>query len=183
MRSPTIRSAADALACHHAGVHAPTLDLDVVAVPGVPGRLALTSAPTAAGALESLRTRYGTDVLVSLLPSEELARLGLPDLPDRVAAAGMRHRSFPITDMDVPTDVDGLRDLVHAVRRDLAAGLGVSVHCRAGLGRSGLFAACLLVAGGMNASEATSHVRAQRPGAIETPAQVAFVRRFAATIP
>jgi protein-tyrosine phosphatase len=154
------------------------LDLSDLRVVGVPGRVTLTAVPNAPGALVALRARHGTDVLVSLLPSDERARLGVPDLPARVRAAGMDHRDFPVADMGVPADAAAWRALVHDVHVDVASGRHVTIHCRAGLGRSGLLAACLLVHLGLAPDAAIAHVRAHRPGAIETAEQVAYVRAF-----
>jgi protein-tyrosine phosphatase len=156
----------------------PPLDLDVVPTPGLSGRLALTAVPRDASALRALRARQ-TDVLVTLLPDDELARLGMRDFPHGVRAAGIEHRTLPISDMGIPASLEALRDLLRGIQADLAQGRNVVIHCRAGLGRSGLAAACLLVAQGMESETAIAHVRAHRPGAIETPAQEAFVRTFA----
>ena len=52
------------------------------------------------------------------------------------------------------------------------------VHCRGGLGRAGLTAACLLVQAGMEPGEAMALVRKTRPGAIENSRQEKFVREF-----
>jgi protein tyrosine phosphatase domain-containing protein 1 len=59
-------------------------------------------------------------------------------------------------------------------------GRAVAIHCHAGLGRTGLAAACLLVFSGdaPGAAEAVATVRAARPGALQTPAQVLFVSVF-----
>jgi protein-tyrosine phosphatase len=52
----------------------------------------------------------------------------------------------------------------------------VLLHCAAGLGRTGMMAACLLVACGQTPASAIAQVRAARPGTIETEAQAAFVQ-------
>jgi protein tyrosine phosphatase domain-containing protein 1 len=56
----------------------------------------------------------------------------------------------------------------------------VAVHCHAGLGRTGLAAACFLLASGRAASGAAAVelVRVGRPGALQTAAQVLFVSIF-----
>ena len=51
------------------------------------------------------------------------------------------------------------------------------VHCKGGLGRAGMMAARLLVELGANPDAAIKEVRRARKGAIETPAQLALVRR------
>ncbi len=58
----------------------------------------------------------------------------------------------------------------------LRAGKSVVIHCRGGLGRTGLLAAACLRALGVDAERAIAIVRAARPGTIENEAQAAFVR-------
>lgn len=50
------------------------------------------------------------------------------------------------------------------------------VHCKGGLGRTGVVAAMLLVGRGVDVEEAIGAVRAARPGAIENEAQENYVR-------
>jgi protein-tyrosine phosphatase len=63
-----------------------------------------------------------------------------------------------------------------AVTAGLARGDRIAIHCAAGLGRTGMLVAKLLVDLGMPAGTAIQTVREQRPGAIETAQQEAFVR-------
>ena len=58
----------------------------------------------------------------------------------------------------------------------LARGDRVLVHCAAGLGRTGMLVAKLLVLHGVSAEEAITQVRSARPGTIETEAQADWVR-------
>jgi uncharacterized protein (DUF486 family) len=47
------------------------------------------------------------------------------------------------------------------------------IHCAAGYGRTGMMAAALLVAMGVDSEEAIAREREARPGSIETPGQEA----------
>jgi ADP-ribosyl-[dinitrogen reductase] hydrolase len=67
---------------------------------------------------------------------------------------------------------------VREIHEHLGAGDTVVVHCMGGLGRAGTIAACVLAARGLEAERAVEVVRAVRPGALETAAQVAFVGLF-----
>src|SRR5207344_1515417 len=49
-----------------------------------------------------------------------------------------------IVDTGVPNNVSQTRELLAAIRAALARGRGVYVHCRAGIGRTGLIIGCLL---------------------------------------
>lgn len=180
----------------HATSHSHPIRVDVVPTPGLPGRLGLTFAPgkRATGTasrvawlrdldtdLRDLRERFGTDVLVPLLRGYELHLLSIPDLEPRAARMGITVRSFGIDDGSVPERARDAAfvDLIDALRTDLAAGRSVTVHCRGGLGRTGLVAACLLTRQGVAPAEAISTVRRHRPGAIETREQERYVHAFA----
>ncbi|MFC6590652.1 dual specificity protein phosphatase family protein [Deinococcus lacus] len=84
----------------------------------------------------------------------------------------------PLPDRRVPVDLAAFEALLSQLEAALQEGRGVLVHCRGGLGRAGVVAACLLIRGGLEASEAVSLVRQTRPGAIETAEQEAFVRAY-----
>jgi protein-tyrosine phosphatase len=170
--------------------------VDVVPVGGLPGRLGLTFAPGKRISstfsrvvwdrdldvdLEAMRTEFGTDVLVPLLEDHEFALLGIPDLVARAEALGMRVRRFPIRDVSVPRPEEGaaFRALVDELHALLGAGQNATVHCRGGLGRTGLVAASVLVRAGVAAADAMARVRLVRPGAIETRAQERYVEAYA----
>lgn len=160
---------------------------------GVPGRIGLTFAPGKKGPgmegvwnrdlaadLERLRTTYDTGLLVSLCEPHELVRFGIPDLHARARALEIEVLPFPMPDGGTPESPAALRPSVLAAIEAAASGRTVVIHCRGGLGRTGLFAACLLCARGVAPEQAMSIVRDARPGAIENGAQEAFVRAFSA---
>jgi protein-tyrosine phosphatase len=89
-----------------------------------------------------------------------------------MAAAGIGWVAFPVADYAVPprgADWDAVSARLRAV---LAAGGRVLVHCRGGCGRSGMAALRLMVEGGEAPAAALARLRAVRPCAVETPAQM-----------
>jgi ADP-ribosyl-[dinitrogen reductase] hydrolase len=86
---------------------------------------------------------------------------------------------FPIADVSTPCDrfEAAWAAKSEGIRSILRSGFDVLVHCKGGLGRAGMIAARLLVELGWEADEAITEVRRVRRGAIETPEQVAHVRR------
>jgi Protein-tyrosine phosphatase len=54
------------------------------------------------------------------------------------------YRRYAIVDTGVPNNVSQTRELLAAIRAAVARGRGVYVHCRAGIGRTGLIIGCLL---------------------------------------
>jgi len=129
--------------------------------------------------LTRLRYHHGTDVLVTLLEVHEFAQLQIESLFEQIEALGMRSHWFPIPDFNVPASLPDLATLVHEIIALANAGQTVVIHCKAGLGRSGLVAAACLVALGYSKNEALGHVRQARPGTVETLSQENFVEAFA----
>ncbi|MCS7167987.1 MAG: dual specificity protein phosphatase 23 [Gemmatales bacterium] len=122
--------------------------------------------------LEDLRwlRQQGLDVIISL--TEE-------PLPRReVNEAGLLVYHVPLEDMMPPSQED-LDRCVSAIERAQRSGLGVAVHCEAGMGRTGVVLACYLVKRGLSAEQAIRRIRQLRPGSIETPEQEDAVRQFA----
>ena len=171
------------------------LRVDFVDLNPLPGRLGLTLAPGKKGTsyfggswgrsleedLRELTDTFGADVLVSLLEAVEFPALGIPDLLERAEGVGLRVRHLPIRDGGTPaTEAAGaFAELVDAVLDELRAGATVVVHCRGGLGRSGLVVAAVLTSSGLTADEAIAAVRSVRPGAVETREQEHYVQAFA----
>jgi len=123
--------------------------------------------------LETLRSQ-GFDVLVSLLREEEQPpRYDV----DRVVALGYARRNIPVEDFCAPR-LDQLKEFVDFVST-LPAGSKVVLHCQAGIGRTGTFAAAYWVARGVPPAEAISRIRRVRPQALETDEQVTALEAFA----
>jgi protein-tyrosine phosphatase len=112
------------------------------------------------------------------MEAHELELLGVPDLGDRVSRTSLRWWHLPIVDGGVP-DVRFEHAWYRAgedLRRRLAAGEGVVVHCRGGLGRTGIVAARLLIEFGEAPEIALFRVRRARTGTVENRLQEEYLR-------
>ena len=122
---------------------------------------------------------WGACLVLTLVEPAELAALKVSDLGAEILSRGIDWRHLPIADYSTPGAAFERQWRTHG--RDIRALLGqggdIVVHCKGGLGRAGMIAARLLVELGMEPDEAISEVRRARKGAIETPAQLALVRR------
>ncbi len=132
-------------------------------------RLAALARPDSGADLQWLR-RNGIDVLVSLTESP-LPRQWVND-------AGILAVSVPVPDMAAPSDRQ-LDHILVTIRKAHESGMGVAVHCAAGLGRTGTVLAAYFVAGGLPAREALVKVRDLRPGSVETTEQERAIERLA----
>jgi ADP-ribosyl-[dinitrogen reductase] hydrolase len=125
-------------------------------------------------------TNWGTQNLVTLMEDHEFDLLGVRQLPYAALAQGLTWFHIPIRDVSVPDFRFHERwpDIGMRLMTTLTGGGRVVVHCRGGLGRSGVVAALLLIESGMDNGTAMNMVRKIRPGAIETIWQETFVRVY-----
>jgi len=122
---------------------------------------------------------WGAVALVTLIEDGEFALLKVTDLGRLARELGLDWHHLPIRDVSVPGEPfeSGWRTSGPALLGRLRRGERIVVHCRGGLGRSGLVAAKMLVELGVAPRDAINRVRAVRRGAIETPEQEVYVLR------
>ena len=122
----------------------------------------------------------GLETVVSLLESSEVDELGLASEASLCAAQGIQFLSFPIPDRGVPVSHRAIAPLIDTLASNLRSKRAVGIHCRAGIGRSGLVAACLLSAMGISPAEAFAMLSRARGVAVpDTEAQTSWVTDFA----
>lgn len=140
------------------------------------GQIALCPLPGRGGDLAAdlkAISDWGANTVLTLCETPELDRLGLAGLGADVKAMGGQWRHFPIPDFGVPGAAGPVwAEASAALRATLAAGGRVTIHCHGGCGRSGMIAIRLLCDGGSAPEEALRIVRAARPCAVETDAQM-----------
>jgi predicted protein tyrosine phosphatase len=146
------------------------------------GRLAIATRPRGGEWLEDeVRgwRRAGIDIVISLLESDEAAQLELLDESRVADTIGIRVISFPIPDRGVPASVPASLSLIATASSALGEGRNVAVHCRQGIGRSGLIAAGILANSGVQPEQAIKIVSDARGLAIpETTEQRLWVERL-----
>jgi protein-tyrosine phosphatase len=125
------------------------------------GRIAVVSRPREARHFAELKAA-GVDVLASMLEAEEAASVGLGDQADHCAAAGIEFFNLAILDHGIPDAVEPVEALVQTLLQRLAAGKGVAAHCFAGLGRSPLIVASVLIRQGIASYDACDLISAAR---------------------
>ncbi|MCZ8376936.1 MAG: tyrosine-protein phosphatase [Beijerinckiaceae bacterium] len=129
---------------------------------------------TAAADLATIRA-WRPGLILSLVEPTEWTAFGLGTMPAELAATAATFLAFPIPDYSIPAPGPDAAAMLDRASSLLQAGGTVLVHCQGGRGRSGMIAARLLVSAGSTPDEAIRQIRAARPGAIETPAQEAWI--------
>jgi protein-tyrosine phosphatase len=147
----------------------------------LPGQLWIMPCPEAEtfeASLGIFRDR-GVDTVVSLLPTSEMADLGVLGEPEYCKACGIEFISHPIADFGLPEKV-AFADLTTELATLLRAGHSVAVHCRAGIGRSGMTTAGALIALGYSSRDAIAKVACARGVSIpDTVEQATFIADLA----
>ena len=147
------------------------------------GKLAILARPRGEDWLEDEVAGWkdaGVDVVVSLLTREEDSELGLVDEREQVQQHGLTFISFPIADYSVPTSTPELRQVVATLEQSLKQGNSVGIHCRPGIGRSSVLAACVLVTSGESPDNAFQQISSARGRPVpDTSEQRNWVTAFA----
>ncbi len=121
----------------------------------------------------------GIDMVVSLLEAEEEAQLVLEGEAAAAAANGIAFRAFPIPDRGVPASRELVAELADNIVDALDAGRNVAVHCRQGIGRSGLIVGGVLMAAGKDVPAALAAIKESRGVDVpETEEQRDWLREF-----
>ena len=122
---------------------------------------------------------WGASTVVSLMEDHEFVDFGVQDLGSLAEDMGLEWHCLPIRDVHAPDErFERLWTYSgHVLRRKLASGERIVLHCRGGYGRTGTIAARLVIESGAGPAEALSRVRAARAGTVETGGQKAYVLR------
>jgi protein-tyrosine phosphatase len=148
-----------------------------------PGKLAISSRPRGGDWLadDILRwKRDGATAVVSLLTEEERCDLELANEAAEAERSGVKFLQFSIPDRQVPESDAGVISFLEKLDRELGSGKNVVIHCRQGVGRSGLMAAILLIMKGLSPGAAIESVSAARGVQIpETAEQRRWIDRYA----
>jgi protein-tyrosine phosphatase len=144
------------------------------------GRLAIMPRPRGnewlKDEIRSLKA-LNVDIVVSLLTQGENVELELEQEQSFCEFYEIEFIAFPIKDRQVPNSISKSKLLLSRLHHNLLNGKSIAVHCRGGIGRSGLITACLLIKSGMNAEKAFETVsKARRIEVPDTQEQYEWVQ-------
>jgi len=149
---------------------------------GQPGRIFRSPMPFGKYDPEGLvyEAYRGNDISVIVLLAEdhECKEKARRDLRALYTQDGFTVVHLPIVDFGIPS-VSALRGALEATVQEAQAGRHIAIHCSAGIGRTGLFTACLArVLLNLSGEHAIEWVRRSIPHAVETSEQRQFVAEF-----
>lgn len=157
---------------------------DVFWIPGPwTGQLAIVNRPRGGDWLDDEVRGWrgaGIDVIVSLLETHELAQLDLVAEHRLSESEGLEYISFPIPDRGVPSKHEAIT-VLKEIASFLERGKNVAIHCRQGIGRSGLMAIGTMMVSGVGVERALEIVSSARGLAVpETADQLEWIRSLPA---
>ena len=120
----------------------------------------------------------GISNVICLLETTESSELGLDNEHSACTARGLTFSRFPIKDYGVP-EPTLLHPFINTIYTDICNGAATVVHCRGGIGRTGLVCACLLIKAGYSTENAIALVTEKRQKTVpETAEQIATIMSF-----
>lgn len=120
----------------------------------------------------------GAEIIISVLPDSEIAKLNVTDLGAEIQQQGMLWYQLPVEDDQAPQLP--FFDVFNTKKEELLAHLKetktIVIHCRGGSGRTGLMAATLLLESGYQWKRAKTLIQSIRPKALTIPAHIEFLK-------
>jgi len=130
--------------------------------------------------LRTIKSKDITDV-VCLLTEPEFSRYRVPNLLEDYRSAGLVVYHYAIEDGKIPTNLYSLAQLLAKIKKRMADGNRILIHCFGGMGRAVLIGCCLVMDldDDVAPSEVIEQVRALRgPRAVQSVKQYNFINEY-----
>ena len=109
---------------------------------------------------------FGIKRVVSLLEADEATEIGLGDERALCEENGMEFLSYPIIDRGLPSSLADFSQFTLKLYETISGGQATVLHCRAGIGRTGIMAAGVLLRCGFEPGDAFDHITKARGMAV-----------------
>jgi protein-tyrosine phosphatase len=122
-----------------------------------PWKIALAARPRGGEDLDDEMLAWraaGVDLVVSLLETSEVRELDLAQQEVSCRRNNIAFMRFAISDRGIPEYRREFKLLIESLSKEVLSGKSLAIHCRAGIGRTGLVACCLLQSLGMKSEPA-----------------------------
>ena len=150
------------------------------------GKLAIAARPRGGDWLQDEMRSWqsaGVNIVLSLLTPDEEQELDLTAESGVAERAGLTFLPLPIPDRQVPASPSQVALVLEELDAQLGSGKNAVIHCRQGVGRSGMMAACLLVMRGNDPASAVGELeRARGTSVPETVEQRHWIDLYASSL-
>lgn len=144
------------------------------------GKLFVSPMPSGAydpGSLLKLYRHHHVDHVFSLVTDSEIQNKARKDLFKEYTKLGITYSRYIIPDFQAPS-LDVIKNLVLEAKQRLQKRERIIVHCHAGVGRTSLAVACIIIAiNRLTAEEAVKHIKSEMMVNI-TSEQRSLIDRF-----
>ena len=126
----------------------------------------------------------GARAILTLMPSEEIQRNAVSDIPEICRQLDLQWFHFSIEDDHAPEQdfFSAWQNASAKVHALLNSGNSIAIHCKGGTGRTGLVSAQILLERGMPLNEVIQRVQSIRPKALQIPEHLAYIQKIAAQL-
>lgn len=121
-----------------------------------PGKLGMTARPKGGEWLSDeiqKLVNFNISTIISHLEQDEESELDITDESVLCRQNAIDFISYPIKDRNVPKDLNSYLDLITEIDKRLDKGEKIVIHCRMGIGRTGITAASVLTKNGWGENE------------------------------
>ena len=123
---------------------------------------------------------FGVDVVVSLLERSEAYDLDIVEEEFWCNEKEIVYLNLPIADKKIPEYFEKTSEFVKKLQGYLEENKKIAIHCRQGIGRPAMIAACLLVLQGFSVEDAFRKISDARGCEVpDTEEQINWVKSFA----
>jgi protein-tyrosine phosphatase len=105
---------------------------------------------------------FGINRIISLLEKSEEIEIGLANESALANKHSLEFVSYPIKDRGLPGDMKDYLNFTKSLYETIAGGKNTVIHCRAGIGRTGIIAAGVLLHAGFEADDAIAFISSKR---------------------
>lgn len=124
----------------------------------------------------------GTDVLITMMPSEEMVKNDVTAMPELCDELGIQWFHFPVED-DCAPEPDSQTKWANEKSAVIAAAKAnktIAVHCKGGTGRTGLMISLILAELGLGYDEIVERVQAVKEKSLTLTPHVNFLKQYVA---
>ncbi len=97
--------------------------------------------------------KQNVGLLVSLLEQKEISELGLNKQKELCIKNNIAFINYPIVDRGIPKKGYELDKFISQLTEKVKEGISIVIHCRMGIGRSSIIAACILLQAGLKTDD------------------------------